>query len=66
MFFLKIFAWVWFFILFNQRQIAKQLGETTSDKDLKEMIDRVDTHGQGYVVFSDFLTIMTKKRTEED
>ena len=30
----------------NLRQIAKQLGETTSDKDLQEMISRVDTTGR--------------------
>jgi Ca2+-binding EF-hand superfamily protein len=42
------------------------LGETTSDKDLKEMIDRVDTKGHGYVDFPDFLAIMQKKRSEDE
>jgi Ca2+-binding EF-hand superfamily protein len=48
----------------NLRHIAKQLGESTSDKDLQEMISRVDTTGRGHVTFPDFLAIMTKKRDD--
>jgi centrin-1 len=48
----------------NLRTIAKQLGESTSDKDLEEMISRVDTTGKGHVAFQDFLRIMQARREE--
>ena len=49
----------------NLRHIAKQLGESTNDKDLTEMITRVDTTGKNHVNFQDFLRIMTAKRPDE-
>lgn len=54
-----------FITLDNLRHIAKQLGETTSEKDLQEMISRVDTTGKGMVGFPDFLNIMQKKHDDE-
>jgi Ca2+-binding EF-hand superfamily protein len=50
----------------NLKHIAKQLGETTSEKDLQEMIARVDTTGKNHVTFPDFYAIMTKKRNDDE
>jgi len=45
----------------NLRRIAKELGETMSDNELLEMIERADSDGDGNVSFEDFYNIMTKK-----
>merc|ERR1739845_295818 len=45
----------------NLRRVAKELGETMSDEELKEMIERADSNGDGAITFDDFYTIMTKK-----
>lgn len=36
-------------------------GETMSDDELREMIERADSDGDGEISFEDFYTIMTKR-----
>jgi Ca2+-binding EF-hand superfamily protein len=43
------------------RRIANDLGESLSEEELKDMLDRADTDGDGRVSKKDFETIMTKK-----
>merc|ERR1712093_495007 len=45
----------------NLRRVAKELGETMSDAELQEMVDRADSNGDGAVSMDDFYNIMTKK-----
>eukprot|EP01071_Lankesteria_metandrocarpae_P004080 Lankesteria_metandrocarpae@DN3357_c0_g1_i2.p1 len=45
----------------NLKRVAKELGETMSDDELREMIERADGNGDGEISFEDFYTIMTKK-----
>jgi len=45
----------------NLRRVAKELGETVTDDELKEMIDRGDLNKTGSVELDDFMHIMTKK-----
>ena len=45
----------------NLRKIAKELGETLSEEELQEMIDRADSNADGLVTADDFYNIMTKK-----
>mmetsp|Transcript_41054 Transcript_41054/g.30194 ORF Transcript_41054/g.30194 Transcript_41054/m.30194 type:complete len:102 (+) Transcript_41054:218-523(+) len=45
----------------NLRRVARELGETMTDEELQEMIDRADSNGDGNVSFDDFFNIMTKK-----
>ena len=45
----------------NLRRVAKELGETMSDEELQEMIDRADSNGDAAVTMDDFYNIMTKK-----
>ena len=45
----------------NLRRVARELGETMTDEELQEMIDRADSNGDGNVSFDDFYNIMTKK-----
>jgi len=45
----------------NLRRVAKELGETMTDEELQEMIDRADSNGDGAVSMDDFYNIMTKK-----
>mmetsp|Transcript_53216 Transcript_53216/g.61002 ORF Transcript_53216/g.61002 Transcript_53216/m.61002 type:complete len:168 (+) Transcript_53216:64-567(+) len=45
----------------NLRRVAKELGETMSDEELMEMIERADSNGDGEVTADDFYNIMTKK-----
>merc|ERR1712083_296004 len=45
----------------NLRRVAKELGETMTDEELQEMIDRADSNGDGAVSLDDFYNIMTKK-----
>lgn len=45
----------------NLKKIAKDLGETMEDIEIREMIERADTDGDGRVTFEDFYSIMTKK-----
>ena len=43
------------------KRVARELGETLSDEELREMIERADSNGDGEISFEDFYTIMTKK-----
>jgi Ca2+-binding EF-hand superfamily protein len=45
----------------NLRRVARELGETMSDEELQEMIDRADSTGDAAVTMDDFFNIMTKK-----
>jgi Ca2+-binding EF-hand superfamily protein len=45
----------------NLRRVAKELGETMTDEELMEMIERADSDGDGQVSAEDFYNIMTKK-----
>merc|ERR1712096_187537 len=45
----------------NLRRVAKELGETMTDEELMEMIERADSNGDGEVSPDDFYNIMTKK-----
>lgn len=45
----------------NLRRVAKELGETMTDEELLEMIERADSDGDGRVTADDFYNIMTKK-----
>ena len=45
----------------NLRRVAKELGETMTDEELQEMVDRADSNGDGAVSMEDFYNIMTKK-----
>jgi len=40
--------------------VAKELGESMSDEELREMIDEADRDGQGKVSQQDFIRIMRK------
>jgi len=41
--------------------VVKELGETMTDEELREMIERADSDGDGEISVADFYTIMTKK-----
>ncbi|CAG9326852.1 unnamed protein product [Blepharisma stoltei] len=45
----------------NLRRVARELGETMTDEELLEMIERADSDGDGQVTPEDFYNIMTKK-----
>uniref|UniRef100_A0A7S3N7S7 EF-hand domain-containing protein n=1 Tax=Euplotes harpa TaxID=151035 RepID=A0A7S3N7S7_9SPIT len=45
----------------NLRRVARELGETMTEEELQEMIDRADSNGDGGVSPDDFFNIMTKK-----
>merc|ERR1719450_1882071 len=45
----------------NLKRVAKELGETMSEEELREMIERADSNGDGAITAEDFYTIMTKK-----
>lgn len=45
----------------NLRRVAQELGETMSEEELREMIERADSMGNGQITLEDFYTIMTKK-----
>jgi len=44
----------------NLRRVAKELGETMSTEELKEMLERAASNGDE-ITFEDFYFIMTKK-----
>ena len=44
----------------NLRRVAKELGETMSADELKEMLERAASNGEE-ITFEDFYFIMTKK-----
>eukprot|EP00940_MAST-03C_sp_MAST-3C-sp2_P000336 g336.t1 len=45
----------------NLKRVAKELGETMSDAELNEMIERADTDEDGEINADEFYMIMTKK-----
>merc|ERR1719164_315239 len=45
----------------NLKRVAKELGETMSEEELREMIARADSRGDGQITLEDFYGIMTKK-----
>lgn len=45
----------------NLKRVAKELGETMSDAELLEMIERADTDADGEISAEEFYAIMTKK-----
>ena len=45
----------------NLKRVAKELGETMSDAELMEMIERADTDQDGEISPDEFYGIMTKK-----
>jgi len=45
----------------NLKRVSKELGETMSDAELMEMIERADTDGDGEISPEEFYAIMTKK-----
>jgi Ca2+-binding EF-hand superfamily protein len=45
----------------NLKRVAKELGETMSEEELREMIERADSAGNGLITAEDFYSIMTKK-----
>jgi Ca2+-binding EF-hand superfamily protein len=50
-----------FITIKNLRRVAKELGETMTDEELLEMVERADSDGDGRVTPEDFYNIMTKK-----
>ena len=42
------------------RRVAKELGETMTEAELREMIERADADHDGNVTAEDFFKIMTK------
>ena len=47
--------------LMNLKRVAKELGETMTEPELMEMIERADTDQDGEISFEEFYAIMTKK-----
>merc|ERR1712217_463421 len=45
----------------NLKRVSKELGETMSEEELKEMIERADSNADGAITPEDFYNIMTKK-----
>jgi Ca2+-binding EF-hand superfamily protein len=45
----------------NLQRVARELGETMSDTELLEMIDRADMDDDGEISLDEFYAIMTKK-----
>uniref|UniRef100_A0A7S3HDR8 EF-hand domain-containing protein n=1 Tax=Spumella elongata TaxID=89044 RepID=A0A7S3HDR8_9STRA len=45
----------------NLKRVSKELGETMSEDELREMIERADSNGDGMITAEDFYNIMTKK-----
>mmetsp|Transcript_65875 Transcript_65875/g.153072 ORF Transcript_65875/g.153072 Transcript_65875/m.153072 type:complete len:170 (-) Transcript_65875:189-698(-) len=45
----------------NLKRVSKELGETMTEDELREMIDRADSDGDGLITKEDFYNIMTKK-----
>ena len=45
----------------NLKRVARELGETMSDDELLEMIERADKDKDGEINFEEFYEIMTKK-----
>ncbi|KAJ8308440.1 hypothetical protein KUTeg_013314 [Tegillarca granosa] len=44
--------------------VLKSLGQNPTDLELRDLINEVDADGNGTIEFNEFLTMMSKKRTE--
>ena len=44
------------------KRVAKELGETMSEAERLEMIERADSNGDGEVSRDDFVEVMTKRQ----
>ena len=44
------------------KRVSKELGETMTDEELREMLERADSNGDGDISLDDFYNIMTKKQ----
>jgi centrin-1 len=44
------------------KRVSRELGETLTDEELREMLDRADSNGDGEISLDDFYNIMTKKQ----
>lgn len=45
----------------NLKRVANEIGETMTDEELREMIERADSNGDGELSFEDFYNVMIKK-----
>ena len=45
----------------NLKRVSRELGETMTDDELVEMIERADKDKDGEINFEEFYEIMTKK-----
>jgi centrin-1 len=45
----------------NLKKVAEELGETMTDKELQEMLDRAATNEDGTVSMDDFYNVLVKK-----
>jgi centrin-1 len=50
-----------FITIENLKRVARELGETLSEQELQEMVDRADLNGDGVISPDEFVNIMTKK-----
>lgn len=46
----------------NLKRVCENLGEMITDDELHEIISRVDSTGEGHIIFEDFYAIMMKKK----
>jgi Ca2+-binding EF-hand superfamily protein len=44
------------------KRVSKELGESMTDDELREMLERADSNGDGEISLDDFYNIMTKKQ----
>ncbi|XP_955271.1 centrin, putative [Theileria annulata] len=45
----------------NLKKVVTELGESLTDDELRDMINRADSNGDGQLSFDDFYTIMAKR-----
>ncbi|ORM41072.1 Caltractin ICL1e [Babesia sp. Xinjiang] len=45
----------------NLKKVAHELGEFVSDDELRDMINRADSNGDGLLSFEDFYSVMAKR-----
>ncbi|CDJ56170.1 caltractin, putative [Eimeria maxima] len=45
----------------NLKRVSRELGESLTEEELREMLERADSNGDGEISFEDFYAIMTKK-----
>uniref|UniRef100_A0A1I8GYE0 Calmodulin n=1 Tax=Macrostomum lignano TaxID=282301 RepID=A0A1I8GYE0_9PLAT len=47
-------------------RVMKSLGQNPTDAQLQDMVSEVDTDGNGSIEFSEFVTMMEKRKTEDE